>query len=724
MKQRGLFSRISLITKIVVGSFLGILCVGGIVGVTIFSFQHIENLFLEIIHEDVNNVVKNAEFGREISEVFANSDLVINSFVENDELLKTTGNELIASLNQISLPGASSGTEKLQQTLQEYTSKFQALLEQAKEVNRVIREQQRIHKSFEKTLEQLEESLTEKLLIMLTEGKEDETFSIEQLNTMLPEYYLTLSQIALRLNTAKQTVLTDKSSQEMLQTLFDDLNGNLIIVTTASDDLATLGKDLIELLRQYKEQIFAFYQAAEEFRTRLLAKNSSQKEVLLAVEQIDQQIVQMTGKIQSDTSGVIHSSRQAVLLLSAVVIILVLVALFYIVRVIQPLKQLADVAALLAEGDLASTVYEVNSQDEIGTLSNAFTHLILYIKAMAAAATKISQGDLAIDVTPRSDRDVLGHAFLNMSGYLDEMAHKATAIAAGDLRSEVKPRTEHDVLGKAFHQIQSLRQSIGEIMAGASQLSEASEELRQISEQMAMAAEETSQQTSLVSSNSQQISENVDAVAIAAEQMSSNIREISKNTIEATHIARTTVDIATDVSETITNLETGSQEIGNVIKVITAITQQTNLLALNATIESARAGDAGKGFAVVANEIKDLSRETAASTADIIAKLEAIQAGSQDAANGISEVSQIITQIHNLSVATASSVEEQSVTTGEIAKRMADAAHGSQDIARVITELATGAHQTSKGASEVQEAAQELAALARRLQELLSRFRI
>ena len=136
-------------------------------------------------------------------------------------------------------------------------------------------------------------------------------------------------------------------------------------------------------------------------------------------------------------------------------------------------------------------------------------------------------------------------------------------------------------------------------------------------------------------------------MGIASREMASNTREISMNTPELEQVAGNAVERVTLANEVIDDLKEHSAEIGDIIQLITDISQQTNLLALNATIEAARAGEAGKGFAVVANEIKNLSRETAESTESTIRKLEAIQSSSEKVREVIDDVSIAVIEIHH-----------------------------------------------------------------------------
>jgi methyl-accepting chemotaxis protein len=79
------------------------------------------------------------------------------------------------------------------------------------------------------------------------------------------------------------------------------------------------------------------------------------------------------------------------------------------------------------------------------------------------------------------------------------------------------------------------------------------------------------------------------------------------------------------------NIDSSTQQIAEMISIITDISDQVNLLALNASIEAARAGEHGKGFAIVAEEISKLAEETA-STAQSITDL--VKIGLKEVATG------------------------------------------------------------------------------------------
>jgi methyl-accepting chemotaxis protein len=297
---------------------------------------------------------------------------------------------------------------------------------------------------------------------------------------------------------------------------------------------------------------------------------------------------------------------------------------------------------------------------------------------------------------------------------------QAQAIAAGDLTRQDLKILSQDELGDltvAINQMSgSLKHMILAISENAVQVAGASEELN--------ATEETSAQTKVVSHATEQVSQNLQTVATGAEEMGASIKDIAKNATEAAKIATSAVKYAETANAAVTKLGASSAEIGQVIKVITAIAQQTNLLALNATIEAARAGDAGKGFAVVANEVKELAKKTAKATEDISRKIETIQVDTKAAVDSIGTIGQVINEINGISNTIATAVEEQNATTNEMARNVSEAAHGSGEITSNIAGVADAAESTSRGAGDTQKAVQQLVGTSAELRRLVEQFKI
>jgi len=255
---------------------------------------------------------------------------------------------------------------------------------------------------------------------------------------------------------------------------------------------------------------------------------------------------------------------------------------------------------------------------------------------------------------------------------------------------------------------------------------------------VAAAAEEMSANMSSVAAASEQAATNVNMVATATEEMSTTIARIAENTEMASSITRKAVEQARGATEKVNVLGLAASEISKVTEVITEISEQTNLLALNATIEAARAGEAGKGFAEVANEIKALAKQTADATHQIRRQIEGIQASTGATIEEIREITKVIDQVNEIVTTIATAIEEQAATTSEIGGNVVQAAQGitevnenvaqtsavSGEIAGDINGVSGVIEEMSRSAGEVNNRADDLAALAQKLRELISKFKV
>jgi methyl-accepting chemotaxis protein len=410
----------------------------------------------------------------------------------------------------------------------------------------------------------------------------------------------------------------------------------------------------------------------------------------------------------------------------------------------KEVDRLAGKLTQLAAGNLSfdlelgeSDKYTVDAAKQFTKINESLGQLKQAVAAMTSDAGMLVQAALDGRLKTRADASKHGGEFrkvvegVNQTldtivGPLQEFSIVLEKLASGDLTAQVGENYKGD-LGKVGHDINTLsaqvRTAIRQITQEVSRLVTSSDDLNVVSQQMSASADQTSAQARVVSEASEHVASNVQTVATGADEMMASIKEIARNTADATRVATGAVKSAQTTNETISKLGQSSEEIGQVIKVITSIAQQTNLLALNATIEAARAGEAGKGFAVVAGEVKELAKETAKATEDISRRIQAIQADTKGAVSAIGEIGTVIQQINDIQTVIAGAVEEQSATTNEITRNLSEAASGSSEITKNITGVAEAAQNTTAGATDTQKSAQELKRMAADLQGLLAQFR-
>ena len=114
-----------------------------------------------------------------------------------------------------------------------------------------------------------------------------------------------------------------------------------------------------------------------------------------------------------------------------------------------PLQEAVRIADTLARGELVASRHAAGN-DEVGQLIASMNRMTDYLREMANTAQKVSEGDLAVSVNPRSKNDAFGVAFRGMVDYLENMAKVSDGIAAGNLTMTVEPKGGRDRFGNSF----------------------------------------------------------------------------------------------------------------------------------------------------------------------------------------------------------------------------------------------------------------------------------
>ncbi len=260
------------------------------------------------------------------------------------------------------------------------------------------------------------------------------------------------------------------------------------------------------------------------------------------------------------------------------------------------------------------------------------------------------------------------------------------------------------------------------VLGLSDQVAAAAAEMEASSRTLAANAEGTASRAAQVSDNSHLAADAVTVAAAAVEELVSTVKAIEEQARQSNDAGVRAVEETQQVLSTVQSLSSASQEIGDVVGVISQVASQTRLLALNATIEAARAGEYGKGFAVVASEVKNLASETADATSRIEQQVHAIQAAANAAVGAIDTIGLAVQGMGDNVATIAGAVGEQRHAAAELSRTTTEAASAVSGVNEDVTAIGDATIATSTGASEMTGASLELSRLSADLRTHVAGF--
>jgi len=373
-----------------------------------------------------------------------------------------------------------------------------------------------------------------------------------------------------------------------------------------------------------------------------------------------------------DFTANMHTASSVIMYV--VIIVVALIGIFFasqflLIRPLKPINQIVDTAKMLAVGKTPEPL-NVVTNDELGVLADDFNKFIESTQEQVSVLSKMADGDLTSNVTPKSQDDILSNAINRVTGNTREL-------------------------------IAEIATSSTQVSSGAMQVSEGATSLAQGATEQAASIEQLSASIS-------QIAERTKANAKTAEETSKLSASIKTSAEKGSHQMDDMMTAVGDISE-------ASKGISKIIKTIDDIAFQTNILALNAAVEAARAGQHGKGFAVVAEEVRNLASKSADAARDTGAmiqnSMEKSQLGVHIAEETATSLKEIVTGIN-----------ETSNLIGEITKSSEEQSDGIEQINIGIEQVSQVIHQNSATAQQSAAASQQMSDQSHTLEKLITQF--
>lgn len=394
-------------------------------------------------------------------------------------------------------------------------------------------------------------------------------------------------------------------------------------------------------------------------------------------------------------------------------------------RATKPIVDAAQAVEQMGQGNL-SVKLAVSGDDELADLSRN-------INRMAGQIEDLLYTQEAETKKQRQEKELLQQGVMGL--LLDvEGAQKGDLTVRAQM-TDGAVGSIADAFNATITKLRSLLQEVQIVSGQVGRLSLTGEDsVRQLSESAESQTAEITQALSSIDA----IAGSVETVANYAQEAAKIARDGSIQAKEGDRAMDATVDSIETIRNTVANtakkvkqLAESSQEIAQIVEIISGISEKTNLLAFNASVEAARAGEHGEGFRIVAEEVRRLADRTTEATKDIQQLVTTIQQDTTSVLQGMeTSTSEVVngSELVRMTKANLRSLADTSKRIDEylnyISTSTIDQTNTSRQVNQKISGLATLAKTNSAEAQSVVQSLRTLVSEAENLQTSISQFKL
>ncbi|NLS91876.1 MAG: hypothetical protein GXX96_06805 [Planctomycetaceae bacterium] len=390
--------------------------------------------------------------------------------------------------------------------------------------------------------------------------------------------------------------------------------------------------------------------------------------------------------------------------------------------VVLPMREGIDLLQSYAKGDLSESIRDLPGKQMI--LTESINGLRASVNDLVADGIELSQAAAEGRLDARADesryqgryREIIQGMNRTLEGSatpMREIGAVLTRLAKKDFSQKVDteyPGAYGELRDNVNAVVANMRDAIVQIAESASQFAEGSRVIAESSQSLA--------------SGAQTQSSSVEEISASITELTSSIDRVKNNAHEADAVAKKTNALAEQGGQAVQKsteamelIRTSSDQIAEIIQVISEIASQTNLLALNAAIEAARAGEHGMGFAVVADEVRKLAERSNQAAGEITSLIKESSTRVQEGVQLSDETGKALKEI-------VDGVEATVAKISEIAAATVEQATNAEQVSEAIQGVAQVTEQAAAGSEEMASSSEELGAQSNALRELVKQFQV